>query len=393
MSLDFIDEVERQLVAATERGLSRRQLRWARLARLRLPWRAPTIGIAAGVGAALAASAIAATLTLPASHPKPRVVAHVRPAVLSFTTAGRVPRGYQPASFTAISEFTWWVLGQAPCHGHPCTTIAYTDNGGRSFTRVAAPPTSDVSQLRFANALDGYAFGPQLWSTRNGGRSWRRASPRGTVTELAASGPYVFAVATLRGRAMLLRSPVGTDTWTVVQDVVGSPIGSLWVQGDTVIVQAGAHVLISGDQGAHFSRARGAGLADDCGFDATVDASVIWAMCSTGTAPDEVLRSTDGGATFRFTTHGLDGPLENFAAASPDAAVVAGQGPLTRTADGGATWSRSSAPAAAWIYLGFTDATHGVAIGNVSMGARPKFRLYYTIDAGASYHYVPIGSP
>ncbi len=74
MSMDFLEAVEEQLVAATERGISRRRWRWPWLMRARLPWRAPTIGIAAGVGATLAASAIAATLTLPASHKRTNAV-------------------------------------------------------------------------------------------------------------------------------------------------------------------------------------------------------------------------------------------------------------------------------------------------------------------------------
>jgi hypothetical protein len=115
MSNDFFEEIERQLVVATESGLRRRRWRWPWMTRMRLPWRAPTVGVAVGVGAALAASAIAATLTLPASHPKAEV-AFVGPR--SFTTAGAVPAGFQPQSFTAISEFTWWLLGTAPCGSH-----------------------------------------------------------------------------------------------------------------------------------------------------------------------------------------------------------------------------------------------------------------------------------
>jgi hypothetical protein len=37
--------------------------------------------------------------------------------------------------------------------------------------------------------------------------------------------------------------------------------------------------------------------------------------------------------------------------------------------------------------VGFTDPTHGVAIGFTGS----NWRLYYTIDGGVSYHLVPIG--
>jgi photosystem II stability/assembly factor-like uncharacterized protein len=60
------------------------------------------------------------------------------------------------------------------------------------------------------------------------------------------------------------------------------------------------------------------------------------------------------------------------------------------TSDGGSSWSPVRAPVADWAYLGFTDATHGVALGIFGSDGRQVWRLYYTTDAGASYHYVPI---
>ena len=46
----------------------------------------------------------------------------------------------------------------------------------------------------------------------------------------------------------------------------------------------------------------------------------------------------------------------------------------------------------AWQYLGFTDATHGVAIGYVGATPTPDTeRLYITTDGGASYRLVSTG--
>ena len=45
---------------------------------------------------------------------------------------GAVPAGFQPVSFTAVSERDFWLLGTVPCHGGRCTAIVRTTDGGRS---------------------------------------------------------------------------------------------------------------------------------------------------------------------------------------------------------------------------------------------------------------------
>ncbi len=392
MSTDFLEAIEAQLVAATERGINRRRWRWPWLMQLRLPVRAPSVGIAAGVGAALAASAIAATITIPASRPRAHAVT-ATPRVRSYRTAGTVPVGFEPRSFTAISEFTWWLLGTAPCGSGQCTAIVRTTDGGRTFTRLAAPPTTRITNIRFADPLNGYAYGPTLWSTHDGGLTWTQA-PLG-AGDLAIADGYAYAI-TSTGRAIpsLMRSPVGTDAWQVPPGLAGRPgvsahgFSGLWVEGPTVIVQAGPRLLVSTDQGTHFRARRGVPHAGNCSYDGGPLA--LWALCSTGMAPDVILLSHDLGATFTAAAPVPDGPIGTFAGASGTVAVASGQGPLYRTVDAGASWTPVAAPSANWTYLGFTDSTHGVAIGEFGGGGHQRYRLYYTTDAGASYHLVTI---
>jgi photosystem II stability/assembly factor-like uncharacterized protein len=108
----------------------------------------------------------------------------------------------------------------------------------------------------------------------------------------------------------------------------------------------------------------------------------------------EVWRSTDGGVTFQLASGGTGGPGDGipnsaaFAAASAGTAVVGGQ-QLYRTSDGGESYAPvGPAGITAWQYLGFTDATHGVALGYQGVEDQSHERLYYTTDGGASYHLV-----
>jgi photosystem II stability/assembly factor-like uncharacterized protein len=319
--------------------------------------------------------------------------------VQSYTTAGAVPTAFQPSSFTAITVFNWWLLGTAPCGGHSCTTVVETVNGGSSFTRIPAPPTTEVSNLRFADGSNGYAYGPQLWSTHNGGASWTQLPIGGEVDSLAIADGYVYAIVVSHGRASLMRSAVSADDWTALSGLGHGYLSGLWIQGPTVVVQSGDRLFISNDQGNHFARKRGVRNAGDCSFDGGPQA--LWALCSRGMAPDEILLSSDSGSTFRTATQVPDGPLGTFAA-SGATAVVSTQGPLYRTTNGGASWAPVTVQAAPgapvpnlpanWTYLGFSTPSHGVAIGNFGTGGHQALRLYYTIDGGASYHFVPIGS-
>lgn len=420
MNGDLLDRLERQLVDATRVGAvpRRRRLR-LRIAR----WVSTPLAVGA-IGVAVSATAIAADVTghLPGSSSPPvkRPAAHAArptraarsasashfaagPSVLTsagFPVGGPVPSGFKPQSFTAISELTWWLMGPAPCSDPPCTSIVRTTNGCASFVGLPAPRTDDVSQLRFANAPDGYAFGPELWTTRDGGESWKRAHPGGSVNALAAARGYVFAIVWRGDRAWLARSRTGGSTWKRLRVGGSAEPLTLWVQGSEVILETqapksgGQDVYISKNSGATFVRVGTPPPSVECSF-ASTGGSVIWAPCATGTLSG-VWRSTDGGHSFA-SADGSSGQtrlpeLPNSAAfgAASGRTAVAGYDSLWRTTDGGRRWRAVSglATAVEWTYLGFTDSTHGVAIGQFSTS--PRWRLYYTTDAGASYHYVPI---
>src|SRR6185437_14219766 len=135
----------------------------------------------------------------------------------------------------------------------------------------------------------------------------------------------------------------------------------------TIIVQSGqgtgigGNVLVSGDGGQSFSAHPAPSPGLPCLF-AAPQPPVVWARCATG-MNSGVWRSSDGGATFTaVVSTGLSLPNSApFAAASSSTAVV-GYQQLYRTTDNGSTWNQSGPTGIRWAYLGFTDATHGVAL-------------------------------
>lgn len=319
----------------------------------------------------------------PASATAPR---HVQ------APAGPVPPGFGPESFTAINTRTWWLLGVAPCSSPPCTSILRTDDSGQSFVGMPAPRTIKVSQLRFANAADGFAFNSQLWVTHDAGADWHQVRLGGAVTELATANGWAYAVVRYghKGAGRLERAPLGSDTWTTLTGA-GSADAGLWAHGSDVLLQSGgADLETSHDDGVRFTR-EAAPSSLPCDFEVPA-APVVWAHCATGTE-SATWRSSDFGAHFRP----LSGPepgLPNrslFSAATARTAVV-GYNTLLRTTDAGRHWSPvPGTDVTAWQYLGFTDASHGVAVGYVGSPTPADERLYYSGDGGATYHLVSIG--
>jgi photosystem II stability/assembly factor-like uncharacterized protein len=342
------------------------------------------------------------TATKPHGKATPPVQTHTG------TVGASLPARLAPQSFTAISDLTWWVLGAGPCvlasEQPPCGSIAETTDGGRTFKGLPAPQaklSSDgtaggYAELRFADAENGYAFGPDLYSTHDGSETWQHIDVGGTVTDLAISNGEAYATVEPvgGGAGKLVRSPIGHDAWSTVTPA-GVVSGGLWVQGPEVFAQSGVangigtSLVVSHDGGASFSTTPSPSPGLPC-LIAAPTPPVVWARCATG-MDSGVWRSADDGAQFTaVVAGGLSLPNSAaFAAASSSTAVV-GYQQLYRTTDDGATWNRTGPAGVNWFYLGFTDATHGVALGYVGSLNAGNERLYYTTDAGQTYHPVSV---
>ena len=339
----------------------------------------------------------------PAGTPSPTTAPSTGPITLRVDLVG----------LTAISPSQWWVVEEVPCSGGLCRTLFATTDSGIHFTPIPmpgavhvglGPPGPDeVQTVRFADQLDGWAFGPSLYSTHSGGHTWGRLDLGGTVYHLVAGSDAVFAIVsppmctgdvTRCPSPRLWRSPVGRDDWHRIEAIAGASPG-LAVHGRSVwVVSAngaalGDRLQHSTDDGDHFATLPGQITGIACDYSPS-DAQTIWAYCSGG--PFMFFsRSTDAGEHFAApgqgaTPNGCPNG-SGLAAASRLIAVAACDfegDPLLRTWDGGSTWSVAHPALSAkgrWTVLGFTTPEVGYAFWGDQAGTT----LWRTADAGATW--------
>ena len=205
MTRDYLDEVEAQLMARVERGGGGRPPQRRR-------------GLLAIVRAVLAAAAIVAVVvavtrnTPPGTarrrrRPRPRAV-RPRPRPRARTPRPPRPRPPRPARRRRPGRSPGLRPGlvHRDRRGHlvaarnravlePAVHLGRPHRRRRpQFVGTPAPRTDQVSQLRFADAQNGFAYGPQLWVTHDAGASWNQLDPGGQVVELEAGGGYAYAI-------------------------------------------------------------------------------------------------------------------------------------------------------------------------------------------------------
>ena len=103
--------------------------------------------------------------------------------------------------------------------------LRVTRDGGEHWTALPALPmrlgfvarSSDaVTGVYFANAKNGYLFGPGLELSHDGGQTWSRARLP-TVVQLAGGAGYVYAASDSPAHGFRLwRNAVGSNIWVAV---------------------------------------------------------------------------------------------------------------------------------------------------------------------------------
>jgi photosystem II stability/assembly factor-like uncharacterized protein len=363
-----------------------------------------------------------------------------------------VPSNFQPTSVTFISQETGAVIGQAGTPGHCgppkpdiCTSLAGTSTYGSTWYGVSAPVTgapdgsSGVGQLRFLNAHDGWAFGPELWVTHDGGATWSREQTHGMrVIDLeAADGRAlaIFASCAGTGRAYaadcssfaLYSSQAESNEWqpmtlpaSSMRTKAGQPASaSLVLGGMTGYLLTPSGKLISGPIGmASWGVATGPvvlqhvpclpGAPGSNGQPAALlaaNSGLLVLVCTRATSPVSdtqtkvVLESNNAGV--RWSVIGA-APKAGIAAsvaiqvqsAGPEVVVLATDAGIYQSADGGKSWhlaqpSPDGASPAGFSYVGMTSPANGVALpADASL-----HEVYVTTDGGGSWVARPVSRP
>jgi photosystem II stability/assembly factor-like uncharacterized protein len=370
--------------------------------------------VSAGCGASPAGSPTASPTQTPSTSasPTPAPTPTLAPA-----PTPSIPADFVPRSATFVSADEGWVLGTTDCGAELCPVILHTVDGARVWARVDTPATTistaplpaegttGVTEIRFADALHGWVYGPELWATRDGGRSWDQL----TLPEPLAGAPVV-ALEAAAGRVhavaaaidvppapgfRVASSPIDEDAWQVASvraDIGAGPVpeaqlvvaGSAgWVVSVNRVVTDGAR-LVDGT----WSAWRPA-CADSLGpaVLAAWSGTGLLAVCDVGLlgdpAGEHLYVSTDGGATFVERNGALPFEDARFVAAATDSAFFVKAGSeLVASFDGGDTWTTvlATGTAARAGFLDFATETQGTLIDDTGM--------FMTRDRGHTWHEV-----
>jgi len=282
-------------------------------------------------------------------------------------------------SFSFVSASTGWLLA-TPCADQvrTCRTVLMrkTVDGGRTWFAVPAPdappadmyqgspPANAVGAIVFSSAREGWAFGPGLWQTRDGGATWRKTSlPGGPVQDLGMAGDRVLAVTGRCGDGgwscsfRVYSAAAGSDDWRAVPGAAGTGVRP-------------ARLAVSGGLGYVFAMT--ADLGRPLLLTGPADGSARWRSrpepCRA--AWSGALAAAPGGGLF------LGCGLEPGAGEQVKAAYLSG--------DGGRSWREVASPPSGG-YLGDASMSPG---GTIFLSGG-RMDLYVSRDRGRSWHQSP----
>jgi hypothetical protein len=152
--------------------------------------------------------------------------------------AAAVPKGFRATAMSWISASRGWVLGTEHCgakYGN-CrgSQVIGTINGGKTWHLVGKLTASipkigqggtGITEIRFGTGKAGWAFGPDLYRTADGGKTWKRVRVPGAgkqVLDLAVTASSVYVIASpcgfdagiCKGKLTAWRARLTGTSWT-----------------------------------------------------------------------------------------------------------------------------------------------------------------------------------
>lgn len=336
-------------------------------------------------------------------------------------------RGLTVLSVSFASASTGWLLATACADQvRTCRTVLMrrTADGGRTWSAVAAPdappadmyqgspPPDAVGQIVFSGAGQGWAFGPALWQTRDGGVTWRKLSvPGGAVHDLGVAGDRVLAVT---GRCrdggqacgfQVWSAAAGSDDWHAVPGAAGTGVHAarLAVSGGTGYLLAmtadlGQPLLLAGPVNGTARWRPVPGPCRGAWSGALAAAPGGWLFLGCGLEPGagQQLKtawlSADGGRSWRRTASPPSGGYLQGASMSPDGTIVlsGSRMDLYVSRDRGRSWHESPSLRTAAGLAGAGFPLAGAAITGIRVFAFQGGTVWLTGDGGRRWTPVTV---
>jgi photosystem II stability/assembly factor-like uncharacterized protein len=167
----------------------------------------------------------------PASAVALAVLLFIPASAAAASGASRLPAGFQAQSISWASAQRGWLMGSETCGQTTCATVLGTTDGGTTWNTLGsmnAPVTNEkangVTEMRFADASNGWAAEPAFWATTDGGVTWQQQTPPGggkQVLALAADSVVAYVVVSpcafqhgCNQPAQLWKTIPGSGSWT-----------------------------------------------------------------------------------------------------------------------------------------------------------------------------------